>query len=304
MSRAERNRTRLRVANAMRAHTRAGRWLGGRPPYGYRIADAGPHPNPSKAVSGARLHQLEPDPETAPVVRRIFEMYLAGAGYKQIATALTAEGVPSPSAHDPARNSHRPGHAWAMSAVRAILANPRYLGYHVSGRTKKVDVGGPGPPGAGSCDPPALAGALRTGHCLRAKLRGARRPSDLAPRPGRPGSEHPHQRQHAYPPQDPRRGPPRRSIAVPTGGAWSSATAAARSSRAARSGATPSTAATGPTTTPCRPTTTRRAFRCERTACCPTLMLGCLGSSRRGTSPRLPDKSSTRMPRPTARTRQ
>ncbi len=117
MSRAERNHPRLRVANAMRAHARAGRWLGGRPPYGYRIADAGPHPNPSKAASGARLHQLEPDPETAPVVRRIFEMYLAGAGYKQVAATLTREGVPCPSAHDPARNRHRPGYGWAMSAV-------------------------------------------------------------------------------------------------------------------------------------------------------------------------------------------
>ena len=140
MSRAERNRTRLRVANAMRAHAQAGRWLGGRPPYGYRIVDAGPHPNPSKAASGARLHQLAPDPETAPVVRRIFDMYLAGAGYKQIAAVLTNEGIPSPSAHDPKRNSHRPGHSWAMSAVRAILTNPRYLGYQVSGRTKKKDV--------------------------------------------------------------------------------------------------------------------------------------------------------------------
>jgi hypothetical protein len=73
-------------------------------------------------------------------VRRIFAMYVAGAGYKQIATTLTAERVPSPSAHDPARNPHRPGHGWAMSAVRAIIANPRYLGHHVSGRTKKVDV--------------------------------------------------------------------------------------------------------------------------------------------------------------------
>jgi hypothetical protein len=27
-----------------------------------------------------------------------------------------------------------------MSAVRSILANPRYLGYHVSGRTKKADI--------------------------------------------------------------------------------------------------------------------------------------------------------------------
>ncbi|MGH9106353.1 MAG: recombinase family protein, partial [Acidimicrobiales bacterium] len=67
-------------------------------------------------------------------------MYIAGAGYKQIATTLTSDRVPSPSAHDPARNPHRPGHAWAMSAVRAILTNPRYRGYHVSGRTRKVDV--------------------------------------------------------------------------------------------------------------------------------------------------------------------
>ena len=140
MSRAERNRTRLRVANAVRAHAQAGRWLGGRPPYGYQLADLGPHPNPSKAASGVRLHQLAPDTEAAPVVRRIFDMYLAGAGYKQIATVLTNEGVPCPSAHDRARNSHRPGHAWAMSVVRTILSNPRYLGYHVSGRTKKADV--------------------------------------------------------------------------------------------------------------------------------------------------------------------
>jgi site-specific DNA recombinase len=140
MSRAERNRTRLRVANAMRAHVQAGRWLGGRPPYGYRLTDCGPHPNPSKAASGARLHQLIPDPETAPVVQRIFAMYLAGGGYKLIASSLTTEGIPSPSAHDPKRNPHRPAHAWAMSAVRAILTNPRYLGYHVSGRTKKTDV--------------------------------------------------------------------------------------------------------------------------------------------------------------------
>jgi site-specific DNA recombinase len=140
MSRSERNRTRLRVANAVRAHAQAGRWLGGRPPYGYLIADCGPHSNPSKAASGARLHQLAPDPVTAPVVQRIYDSYLAGAGYKQIATVLTNEGLPSPSAHDRSRNSHRSGHAWAMSAVRSILANPRYLGYHVSGRTKKADI--------------------------------------------------------------------------------------------------------------------------------------------------------------------
>jgi hypothetical protein len=86
------------VTNAVRAHAQAGRWLGGRPPYGYLIADLGAHSNPSKAASGARLHQLAPDPLTAPVVQWIYDLYLAGAGYKQIATVLTTEGIPSPSA--------------------------------------------------------------------------------------------------------------------------------------------------------------------------------------------------------------
>lgn len=105
-----------------------GRHLGGRPPYGYLLADAGEHPNPKKRALGQRLHRLEPDPVTAPVVRRIFEMFAAGQGLKAIATTLTTEGVPSPSAHDPGRNPHRDRRGWAHSAVRNILRNEKYLG--------------------------------------------------------------------------------------------------------------------------------------------------------------------------------
>jgi len=44
-------RTRIRVRRAMAAQTREqGRYLGGRPPYGYRPADAGPHPNKAHAA--------------------------------------------------------------------------------------------------------------------------------------------------------------------------------------------------------------------------------------------------------------
>jgi hypothetical protein len=52
----------------MAAQTRQGRYLGGRPPYGYRLADAGPHPNKVHAALGRRAHRLEPDPGTAHVV--------------------------------------------------------------------------------------------------------------------------------------------------------------------------------------------------------------------------------------------
>jgi site-specific DNA recombinase len=47
-------RTRIRVTRAMATQAREqGRYLGGRPPYGYRLADAGPHPNRAHAAWGA-----------------------------------------------------------------------------------------------------------------------------------------------------------------------------------------------------------------------------------------------------------
>ena len=52
-SRREIARTRIRVRTAMAAQAREqGRYLGGRPPYGYRLADAGPHPNKVHASWG------------------------------------------------------------------------------------------------------------------------------------------------------------------------------------------------------------------------------------------------------------
>ena len=49
----------------------------------------GPHPNPAKASDGKRLHKLEPDPETAWVVRRIFAKYLAGRGLRDSLTEFS-----------------------------------------------------------------------------------------------------------------------------------------------------------------------------------------------------------------------
>jgi len=141
MSKGERTRVKTLVRAAMSAQTATeGRFLGGRPPYGYRLADAGEHPHPGKAAVGARLHRLEPDPATAEVVARIFERLLAGHGYYAIAEQLTAEGTPSPAGYDRARNPHRLGRAWAKSAVRTILRNPRYTGYQVWGRQRRDEM--------------------------------------------------------------------------------------------------------------------------------------------------------------------
>jgi site-specific DNA recombinase len=101
-SKREVTRTSIRVRTAMAAQTREqGRYLGGRPPYGYRLADAGPHPNKAHAAWGRRAYRLEPDPETAHVVRWIFAQRLAGHSVARIVRALNEAGVPCPSAADP-----------------------------------------------------------------------------------------------------------------------------------------------------------------------------------------------------------
>ena len=141
MSKGERSRIRTRVRTAMATQAATeGRFLGGRPPYGYRLEDAGPHPHPAKAAQGIPLHRLEPDPLTAPIVVRIFEDYAAGKGLYAIAEELTREEIPSPSAYDRRRNPHRTGQAWSKSAIRAILLNPRYTGISVWGRQRREEV--------------------------------------------------------------------------------------------------------------------------------------------------------------------
>jgi site-specific DNA recombinase len=136
-SKREITRTRIRVRTAMATQTREqGRYLGGRPPYGYRLADAGPHPNKAHAAWGRRAHRLEPDPDTAPVVGWMFAQRLAGHSVARITRALNDAGIPCPSAADPGRNPHRSGTAWTLSTVAAILANPRYTGRQVWNRQR------------------------------------------------------------------------------------------------------------------------------------------------------------------------
>jgi hypothetical protein len=299
LSRAERNRTRIRVRNAMRAHAQAGRWLGGRPPYGYRIADAGPHPNPSKAVSGARLHQLEPDPETALVVQRIFRMYLAGSGFKAIATVMTNEGVPSPSAADPSRNTHRPGHAWAFSAIRAILQNPRYLGRHVFGKQAKAEV-------LLDPDQPALGHVTRMRWQDRSEwLRAAdvthealvddttwRRVQQLIESNGRPSSPT-RTTGGASRRSAPSHNPPPDSSCVPI---------AARSSRGPTVAASLSTAAASEPDTRWGRPDIHPPWRYARIGCSPTSTLGWLDCSHLGVLRTSHDRWSSLTPRASART--
>ncbi len=140
MSESERQHVQARVRAAMDAQVvNEGRHQGGRAPYGYLVANGGPHPNPRKAAEGYRLRVLAIDDASAEVVRRIFAEYLDGKGDRAIAAGLNRNNVPCPSARRPDQNRHRLADGWQGSTVRAILDNPRYTGYAFFGRWTKCE---------------------------------------------------------------------------------------------------------------------------------------------------------------------
>ena len=114
MSKGERNRVKIRVRSAMAAQAQIeGRFLGGRPPYGYLLVDAGPHPNPAKAADGKRLHALAPDPRPRMWCGGSSPSTWRAAASRRSPRASPRDDIPSPSAYDPERNKHRCGIAWS-----------------------------------------------------------------------------------------------------------------------------------------------------------------------------------------------
>jgi hypothetical protein len=110
----------------MEENIRQGFNTGGIAPYGYRKRFL-PHPARSMADRGKHKVVLEPDPEQAPVVARIFREFVFGEGaIRSIASDLNRDGVPS------AR-----GGPWSGAAVSGILDNPKYTGFQVWNRRRR-----------------------------------------------------------------------------------------------------------------------------------------------------------------------
>lgn len=113
------------VRRGQTENTRQGYRNGGRAPYGYRLKHE-PHPDPARAKAGDTKSRLIPDPERAPVIPEIFDLFLSGSGYKEIANHLNRPGGPPPPVHvDSKRNT---AGKWSKNTLRAILQNPVYTG--------------------------------------------------------------------------------------------------------------------------------------------------------------------------------
>ena len=102
------------VRRGMREAASRGFWIASRTPYGY---------NRIMVPDGAKKRpKLEPDEETAYVVKRIFELADTGRGMLDIARTLNDEGISSAA-----------GKLWSNNAVHFILTNEVYTGTLVWG---------------------------------------------------------------------------------------------------------------------------------------------------------------------------
>ena len=102
---------RLYIAGGLRERELSGQWVG-RVPTGYRLRMK-EMPDRTVRPDGG----LEVDPETAPLVERIFRERIAGVGLRPLVRKLNREG---------SRNAR--GALWHPRHVRDILANPVYKG--------------------------------------------------------------------------------------------------------------------------------------------------------------------------------
>ena len=110
-----------------------GRWICAAP-YGYAVN---------------KKQEFEVVPEQAQVVRRIFDLYISGLGYKSIANRLTDEGVPTPRMAERDRREAEGGEyrrrvrpEWSIITVQGILDNDFYIGTLRQGKYTREKING------------------------------------------------------------------------------------------------------------------------------------------------------------------
>ena len=121
--------TSRKIRAVQRAKGERGERVGTTIPYGYM-----------KDPNNPKLYI--PDPETAPIVKRIFEMYASGIGIVKICDRLSAEKILCPSVYAFRKSGNKSGNPdlnrpyhWAQNTVRKMLSNPEYTGDTVNFKT-------------------------------------------------------------------------------------------------------------------------------------------------------------------------
>lgn len=119
-----------RVRSALTDRMQRGSSIASKPPYGYKFEE---YYNGNQKTIGL----VEEGGETTEVVKQIFDLYISGWGAGRIATYLNKNGIEPPSAR--IKNFKRKKFGiWTNNTIFSILRNPKYGGYMVQQRWRKV----------------------------------------------------------------------------------------------------------------------------------------------------------------------
>lgn len=122
----ESRKTGARVKDAQITFAKAGKFVGGKAPFGYTLEYSGEISNHGRA-----LKKLVVNPEQAVIIQKIYD-YSARYNYgsMKIAKLLNEEGIASPNGK------------WISCTLAEILKNPIYMGYVTYNRRQRSKTGG------------------------------------------------------------------------------------------------------------------------------------------------------------------
>lgn len=122
----------IKTRSAKYAKMRRGEYQSVICPYGYR-----------KSADG----RMEPDEETADVVRKIFILASQGVSAAGISRKLYEEKIPTPGEHKAAKGKQyhdvsRSNGVWPSSTILRMLRDERYIGTYIIGKREVKEIGG------------------------------------------------------------------------------------------------------------------------------------------------------------------
>ena len=127
--------TSKKVRNVIKRRQQDGKWICS-VPYGY-------------VITNSKTMAFEIEPTEAVVVRKVFELYNQGWGYKRIANYLTDQHIPTPRMNERARKEARGEEChlkakpqWSIATIQGILTNDFYIGTLRQGKYTRKKING------------------------------------------------------------------------------------------------------------------------------------------------------------------
>lgn len=124
-----------KVKSVIKRRQEDGKWICA-VPYGY-------------VITNNKTMTFEVEPTEAEVVRKIFELYISGWGYKKIANYLTEQNIPTPRMNERARKEAKGEECklkvrseWSIVTIQGILSNDFYIGTLRQGKYTRKKING------------------------------------------------------------------------------------------------------------------------------------------------------------------